>query len=541
MNSFNFGGQNADPEIVRENFNKIARYLTAADACVLSLQSESANISALGANAAIRNFTVFMRSDTDVCDVTIPDPAIFDYSVIGKKDTLFFFKGLSGASIKTVNINAGTVEGAASFTLANDQTVCIQSDGVEYKILFDSTAGGGGGGDDTNFAEDNLTFDSDRTHDLNGFALNIMSTGYPTSLLISPALFSIDIVVGDTAFSSSLKLIGDGGGSNVYFSLKAIDDLSEVVEIKGNAITQGIDYAAISHTFHQQLIFSNYTGAGTYVGTPVKGLAVTAAGELIEVDTISGASNGLSVDGQNIVLGGNPLDRDTVIDNDGHTLTVSDNGTNTLLFVTNAGTGSAINASSAGSGAPAIIGTSSGGGSGVKGIEAGNNGFAIVAEGSSTTGTGLYVHTTGANSTGLLISSFGDAPGIPLNVTHSSTFNHAVVPIMQIVRLSTTTAANGIGCSIDFNIGQDNGSFDIANQIVASWLNATPLTRLSKFAITGSDASNPIEAFSITGFDRFQSTLLPNYANDAAAAAGTPVVPVGGWYRNGSVQMQRVT
>src|ERR1043165_585829 len=97
MNSFNFGGQNADPEVVRENFNKIARYLTAADACVLTIQSQSADISALGASVAIRTFTVFMRSDSGACDVTIPNPTIFDLSVIGKKDTIFFFKGLSGA------------------------------------------------------------------------------------------------------------------------------------------------------------------------------------------------------------------------------------------------------------------------------------------------------------------------------------------------------------------------------------------------------------------------------------------------------------
>lgn len=174
MNSFNFGGQNADPEIVRENFNKIARYLTAADACVLSLQSQSANISALGANAAIRTFTVFMRSDTGACDVTIPDPAIFDYSVIGKKDTLFFFKGLSGASSKTININAGTVEGAASFTLANDQTVCIQSDGTEYKILFDTAGMTGGSGDTPDrFGLEDITTPNDRAVDIENHLLTL--------------------------------------------------------------------------------------------------------------------------------------------------------------------------------------------------------------------------------------------------------------------------------------------------------------------------------------------------------------------------------
>ena len=33
--------------------------------------------------------------------------------------------------------------------------------------------------------------------------------------------------------------------------------------------------------------------------------------------------------------------------------------------------------------------------------------------------------------------------------------------------------------------------------------------------------------------------LLGNYANDAAAAAGSPSVPVGGLYRNGSILMVR--
>ena len=39
---------------------------------------------------------------------------------------------------------------------------------------------------------------------------------------------------------------------------------------------------------------------------------------------------------------------------------------------------------------------------------------------------------------------------------------------------------------------------------------------------------------------QYTGVVLANYANDAAAAAGTPVVPVGGLYRNGSVVMVRV-
>lgn len=277
MNSFNFGGQNADPEIVRENFNKIARYLTAADACVLSLQSESANISALGANAAIRTFTVFMRSDTVACDVTIPDPAVFDYSVIGKKDTLFFFKGLSGASTKTVNINAGTVEGAASFTLANDQTVCIQSDGTEYKILFDSTGMVGGSGD--TFVESVTGDNVDNTDPLNPV---ILTPGIDSVLAVAQALTefrNIDL-------NGQEMDVSDAGGLTVAFdptngqfyvltpngTRLIISDANGSFEMDfkntQNVITMSDDGTEISNSSNTLPIYIGLTHSGG-VGNPV--------------------------------------------------------------------------------------------------------------------------------------------------------------------------------------------------------------------------------------------------------------------------------
>lgn len=55
---------------------------------------------------------------------------------------------------------------------------------------------------------------------------------------------------------------------------------------------------------------------------------------------------------------------------------------------------------------------------------------------------------------------------------------------------------------------------------------------------------NPTVQGSATSLDQagfaFFCTTLGNYANDAAAAAATPAVPVGGLYRNGSVLMIRV-
>lgn len=139
MNSFDFIGNSP------QNFNRIARYLTEEDARILNIDSLTADISDLGANSDIRNFTVFMRSNTANCEVIIPDPGVFKYSVIGKKDTLFFFKGLAGSFTKTISVISGTVEGATSITLNNDQSFCIQSDGTEYKVLFNSNGGTGAG------------------------------------------------------------------------------------------------------------------------------------------------------------------------------------------------------------------------------------------------------------------------------------------------------------------------------------------------------------------------------------------------------------
>lgn len=248
-NSFNFGGQNHDPEIVRENFNKIARWLTAADACVLTLQSQSADISALGANAAIRTFTVFMRSDTAACDVTIPDPAIFDLSVIGKKDTIFFFKGLSGASTKTVNINSGTVEGASSFTLANDQTVCIQSDGTEYKILFDSSAMTGGSGDTDNFVESVTGYNVDNTHPLNPIILPVEVDG-------------ITITGSGTEADPFIASVSGSGDTADRFGLEDINTPSDrIVDLETlNMILNNVNQFTINDSSVNPILFIDNSG-----------------------------------------------------------------------------------------------------------------------------------------------------------------------------------------------------------------------------------------------------------------------------------------
>lgn len=148
MNDLKLSGQCADPEIVRENFNKIKRFLADMNSNVIRLQSESIDFSGLGADSGIRTWTVFMQSDTDGCNITIPYSRTFLSSVVNPNNTIWIFKGVSGASAKSVTASSGdTIEGLASLTIANDQTVFIQSNGEEYKILLDTTAMISGSGD----------------------------------------------------------------------------------------------------------------------------------------------------------------------------------------------------------------------------------------------------------------------------------------------------------------------------------------------------------------------------------------------------------
>lgn len=136
-------GQCADPEIVRDNFNQIRRLINGANSNVIRLQSEDTDFTSLGVNSTIRTFTVFIQSDGASSTITIPNPRIFADAEINKNNTIWIFKGVSGAFAKSVIPAFGTIDGASSINIANDQTIFIQSNGEEYKTLIDSSAAAG--------------------------------------------------------------------------------------------------------------------------------------------------------------------------------------------------------------------------------------------------------------------------------------------------------------------------------------------------------------------------------------------------------------
>lgn len=161
-----------------------------------------------------------------------------------------------------------------------------------------------------------------------------------------------------------------------------------------------------------------------------------------------------------------------------------------------------------------------------RGIEAFSAGTAVDAHG---TGSGTAIVGNAANGLAALLA-----------IAPSS--GNTVTPIVQIGRNTSGTAANGIGGSIDVFLQNTNGATNISNQIISKWIDGVVASRSSEFSITGVDSGATGVLLQISGAGIFTLAKgLPNYANDGAAAAGTPAIPVNGLYRNGSVVQIRVS
>lgn len=138
-------------------------------------------------------------------------------------------------------------------------------------------------GIDTNFAANDLTLDDNRQHDLDGHNLEIFDNADTTTFLnLRPSDIQAAIGTGDGTTTASLSLFGTAPDPN--FSLKADNGIGTLVEISGHASDDSLLYDASLHTFGNQVRFIQYDGSGTYVGTPVKSLAVDSNGFIIETD-----------------------------------------------------------------------------------------------------------------------------------------------------------------------------------------------------------------------------------------------------------------
>lgn len=200
-------------------------------------------------------------------------------------------------------------------------------------------------------------------------------------------------------------------------------------------------------------------------------------------------------------------------------------------------------------------------GSGVHGKS--TSGYGV--DGVSTTGVGVYGlgatgvsgnSSAGAGVSGVSNTGYGGAfqsnsgvalwlnGGAPNVILLGSTILNNTTAAFAISKSGQGgTPANGFGVSIDFSIADDTPpSALLANQLISKWTTVTHATRTSQFSITGVNSAVTNVLLQIAGSGQFILPMsLANYANDAAAAAGSPVVPVNGLYRNGSNVCMRVT
>jgi hypothetical protein len=247
-------------------------------------------------------------------------------------------------------------------------------------------------------------------------------------------------------------------------------------------------------------------GAGTQTGTATYGLAVDASGNVIErAMGITGitADNGLTAStSTNVQLGGT-LSANTTIAA----------GTFFLQF-TGTNSGGIIRASStSGAGASSAISGSGTSGSGISGTSSTGSGGVF----SSTSGYGLYAQST-------------SGVGAKVVVFPSST--NTVIPVIELQRVTSGTAANGIGGSIDFMSQIDNGSLATSNQIISKWTNVAALSRTSQFEIWGVNSAVNAVKFIVKANGIINiPTAPPSYANNAAAISGG--LSVGDLYLNG--------
>lgn len=254
-------------------------------------------------------------------------------------------------------------------------------------------------------------------------------------------------------------------------------------------------------------------GVGTFSATPTFLSGWDVDGNVVETSlsdleiTIT-ADNGLTKSTTtNVQLGGTLL-QDTTIDTDSNTLFISTAiGSNNALAVTST--------------------------SGTSIIGSATTGVAIQAL--STDGTGASIQST--NGIGLIASS-QNSIGFAVAITPSSP--GTINTIAQFTRQENTTATNGTGGSLDFQVFTNSIIARLSNQIISKWTTVSDATRTSEFSITGVNSATVNILLTISGAGIFTLTQgLQNFADDAAAAIGN--IPVNGLYRTASAVKIRVS
>lgn len=274
--------------------------------------------------------------------------------------------------------------------------------------------------------------------------------------------------------------------------------------------------------------FADYTSA--QVGN-VLALTDPATGDVAWTDPLASmdANNGLHIPSTGLVYLGGTLVENTQISTALLHLTIQGTipgATTGVLIVNNTAVvaGNAIYATSNNSGSSAIVGNSTSGG-GVIGVSGSNTGVT----GQSTSSNGIYGSSvsntgiTGISNTGLA-GSFTILPAS----------NNTTASVANLIRATSTTAANGIAGSLDFLLQDSGGTSFLSNQLISKWIDVIHSTRTSEFSIAGVNSGVTGIKFIIKGSGVINLPVPPtNFADNAAAISGGLLV--GDLYRNGDI------
>ena len=230
--------------------------------------------------------------------------------------------------------------------------------------------------------------------------------------------------------------------------------------------------------------------------------------------TVFTADNGLRKStATNVQLGGltapgEPLLQNTYIDADTFG-----------LFLTGTVTASTgiLNVSQTNAGAYNAIVATSVAGSAISGTSISSSGIVGV----STSGLGAYFES--ASSSALSTKNTATTISTALFLSLPSSTNN-LKTVIEVIRGSSGTAANGIGGSIDYKIKTLNNTNDLSNRISSKWTDVTYATRTSTLEIYGLNNATTQLIAALKGAGTLNLPLISTYANNAAAIVGGLVV-----------------
>jgi hypothetical protein len=138
-------------------------------------------------------------------------------------------------------------------------------------------------------------------------------------------------------------------------------------------------------------------------------------------------------------------------------------------------------------------------------VQNSSSGIAFGATNNGSSATGSFTNSGSGNS--LLLTGSSGIPLRAVTTTGSAagtfqvnpTSTNSVVNLLELNRVTSSTAAAGLGGAIRFNLEAADGSFYLANRIISKWTDAAVSTRTSSLQIEGVDDGTTSTIFSLLG------------------------------------------